>query len=123
MTKTILVIDDDITICEIVKTILEEEGYQVKILPNGDALEKVLGFIYPDLFILDYSMPGKNGAQLAAYLRSRPDTSLKPIIMIAANPHYKRPAKKAGVNLFLNKPFDIYELINGVKNLLWIKFW
>lgn len=118
MRKKILIIDDDITICEIINTLLEEEGYNTAYLLNGDTIEQKIATFEPDLFILDYLMPGKNGAEIAEYLRSHPITKNKPIIMVAANSHYKQHAKKAGVNLFLNKPFDIYELIYGVKTLM-----
>lgn len=118
MQKSVLVIDDDMTIGLIIQTLLEDEGYNVQTLPNANELEKAIEKKLPDLFIIDYLMPGKNGAEVTAHLRKRPDTKDTPIIMVAANQHYKSAARKAGVNVFLNKPFDIYELLHVVEQLI-----
>lgn len=118
MQKDILIIDDDITICEILDTLLKDEGYNTKPLHSGDNLDTTLKTFHPDLIILDYLLPGKNGAELTKHLRRKSSTKNTPIIMIAANSHYKTAAKNSGVNLFLNKPFDIYELMYGVNSLL-----
>lgn len=117
MGKNILLIDDEKVICEVIGVLFTEEGHTVKTLPNADTLEEELRLFTPDIFILDYLMPGKNGAEITRYLRSRPDTKNIPIIMLSANQKYKKQAKKAGVNLFLNKPFDIYELSYVVTKL------
>jgi DNA-binding response OmpR family regulator len=114
MKKNILLIDDDDTICEIIDMLLKAEGYDLKILNHGNNLESSLELFKPDLFIIDYLMPGRNGAEIARYVRSRQDIKNTPIIMIAANQKYKTESMKAGVNIFLNKPFDIYELLQIV---------
>lgn len=116
MAKNILIIDDDSSICEIMDILLTEEGYIVKALPDGNNLEKEIDLFHPHLFIIDYLMPGKNGAEIARCIRMRHDTKNSPIIMVAANQKYRKESIGAGVNVFMNKPFDIYELLSAVKD-------
>ncbi|MBI4226373.1 response regulator [Candidatus Roizmanbacteria bacterium] len=111
----ILLIDDDESIVEVIRMILEEERYKVLSYPNGLSIEEKVREVKPDLVLIDYLLPGKNGAEIVKWLRTNQQTKTIPIIMISTSKIYKKEAEEAGVDEFLEKPFDMYELVNVVK--------
>jgi putative two-component system response regulator len=118
----ILIIDDLKENIELISQILynPEEPYQIITANNGyDAIKKV-NEISPDLIILDVVMPGLNGFEVCKKLKSDHRTRLIPVVMITALGSQKDRIKglEVGVDDFLSKPFNIYELIARVKNLL-----
>ena len=117
MTK-ILVVDDDLDMCQIISDILKEEGYSVNSSNTGeDALIKIKKDHY-DLMVLDYKLNGISGlVVLEKALQIMP--SLK-IIMISAfgDKSIKTRARKLGVGDFLDKPFDLKILTQSVQDSL-----
>lgn len=113
--KTILVVDDEYLIAEILGMALEEAGYNVETASNGaKALEK-MERSGVDLIITDYMMPVKNGEELAKAVRNTPAWAHVPIILMSgAQAHIGReqPQLFAGV---LDKPFNIDSVIALVK--------
>ena len=114
MNKNILLIDDDQSISEVIKIFFEEEGYKVRSYEDGSNMELKIKEVKPDIILLDYMLPGKNGIQIVKSLRKKQFLKELPIIMIAANHIFKSEAKAAGINEFIEKPFDLYELLNTV---------
>lgn len=115
MEKKIFIIDDDPGISETVRIFLEEEGYKTKWYSDGSRIEKILEKEKPDLLVIDYMLPGRNGDEITRAIRGKLNLRNLPIIMIAANQTSKKLAKASGVNEFLDKPFNMYELLNLVK--------
>lgn len=115
MAKKVLVIDDEIAILEVIKIILDCEGYVTETLPNGEKLlEKVKDNI-PDIILLDFSLPGETGDTLARKLKSYSFTRNIPIIMLSAHYAVEELAASCGVNAFLPKPFSINDLIRMIE--------
>ncbi len=116
--RTILVADDDEDHRELVRHILEPLGFIVLAVPDGPSCLALTGDIRPDLFLLDISMPGMSGWELAGKLRDLGHTA--PILMLSANVGETQPA--AGENAVhdgaLPKPFDIRQLLDRVQALL-----
>jgi len=114
----ILVVDDDLDMCQIVSDILKEEGYSVNSSNTGeDALMKIKKNHY-DLIVLDYKLNGISGlVVLEKALQMMP--SLK-IIMISAfgDKLIKARARKLGIGDFLDKPFDLKRFIRAVQDIL-----
>lgn len=111
--KKILVAEDDKDILFILDMILNDAGYQV--VPMSDGAAIVNGYNeWPDLFILDKDMPKIDGLALCKYLRLNEYTKNIPIIMISAYHKLKKKAAQAGVNDFLEKPFEIKALLETV---------
>jgi len=114
----VLVVDDDLDMCQIILDILKEEGYSVNSSNTGeDALIKIKKDHY-DLMVLDYKLNGISGlVVLEKALQIMP--SLK-IIMISAfgNKSIKARARELGACDFLDKPFDIKRLIQAVQDIL-----
>ena len=117
MSTTILVIDDDINICEMLRVYLENEGYEIK--TANDGAEGINSFkIYePDLVLLDIMLPKKDGWQVCREIR---EMSSKPVIMITAKGDVidKVLGLELGADDFVVKPFDMKELSARVKAVL-----
>jgi DNA-binding response OmpR family regulator len=111
--KKIIVAEDDQDILFILDMILNDAGYQVQ--PMSDGASIVSGQKeWPDLFILDKDMPKIDGLAICKYLRLNEHTKNTPIIMISAYHKLKKKAREAGVNDFLEKPFEIKTLLDTV---------
>lgn len=114
--KTILVVDDNEEIREVVRLLLESEGYIVKESPDGaDALNKIDDSI--DLIILDVMLPGKSGFLTCAELRK---ITMAPILFLTAKSQDsdKTMGFQMGGDDYLSKPFSYQELLSRVKALL-----
>jgi len=117
MTK-VLVVDDDLDMCQIISDILKEEGYSVNSSYNGeDALMKIKRNHY-DLIVLDYKLNEISGLMvLEKALQMRP--SLQAMMISAfGDKSIKTRAGELGVGDFLDKPFDIKRLIQAVQDTL-----
>jgi two-component system sensor histidine kinase/response regulator len=113
MNATILVVDDELPIAELVATVLEEEGHRVIRAHDGaTALARIKadGF---DLMITDNMMPFINGTELVGFMHDNPALATPVILMSAVRPI--APPPKA---VFLPKPFDIDDLVAQVRTLL-----
>lgn len=115
----ILVVDDELDICAILKFNLEKAGFEVSTAQSAeDALEK--GMNSYDLLLLDVMMEGMSGFDLAKMLKQKPQTKDIPIIFITA----KDTADDAvngldlGADDYISKPFSIKEVISRVKAVL-----
>ncbi len=116
----ILIVDDSAENIEIIEHILEDLNYDISEAFNGtEALEKI-NKINPDLILLDVVMPGMSGFEVAKHIKSRPDTRLIPIIMVTALDGQQDRLKglNAGVDDFITKPVNIFELRARINNLL-----
>lgn len=113
----ILVIDDDIKICEVIKLYLEKEGFETIIANNGvDGLNKFKNEM-PDLVILDIMLPRKDGYEVCRDIRK---ISNIPIIMLTAKGETfdKVLGLELGADDYIVKPFDPKELIARIKAVL-----
>jgi len=117
MGTRLLVVDDDINICDLLKIYFENEGYEVKTASDG--VEGVAAFKMhdPDLVLLDIMMPKKDGWQVCREIR---ELSSKPVIMITAKGEIfdKVLGLELGADDFVVKPFDMKELSARVKAVL-----
>jgi len=117
----ILVVDDDDTIRELLTRVLERDGYEVECAGDGDEALKKYFETSVDLVITDLIMPGKEGLEtISDFKRSNPKVK---VVAISGggliNPHlYLDLSKRLGADMTFVKPFDIFELRQGVKKLL-----
>ena len=118
--RTIMVVDDSITIRKVTARMLERNGITVLLAKDGiDATNQLLD-TKPDLMLLDIEMPRMDGFELASYIRN--DERLKdlPIIMITSRTgeKHKERAMEIGVNEYLGKPYQEEELLKNINNIL-----
>lgn len=115
--KTILVVEDDIYIGEVlVQAITQETPFLAFLVQSGDeALTAVKG-IKPDLFILDYQLPRINGIELYDELHAISDLKQVPAIMISAQLPVKELKKRSIKGM--NKPLDLDEFLQTIERFL-----
>ena len=113
MRKKILIAEDDKDILFILDMILKDAGFKVESLAEGNSIVGRKSD-WPDLFILDKHMPTIDGIALCKHLKLQEETKDIPIIMISSYHKLKRKAKEAGVDDFLEKPFDIQDLLSTI---------
>ncbi len=115
MDKSIFVIDDDPGILEVLKIILEDKGYAVTTFKDGHNLHQAIVDNLPKLILLDIWMSGFDGRDIAKALRDDPKTKDIPIVMLSAHSNTGEIAESVDVNGFLQKPFDIDQLLKIVE--------
>lgn len=117
MRKTILIVDDDAAICEVLQLMLEDAGYGVDIQPDGqETLQMVEPF--PDLVFLDIWVSGTHGRDICQHLKGQDATRHIPIILLSAHREIQRIANDAGADGFLTKPFQMEEVLSLVAHYL-----
>src|ERR1035437_8493590 len=95
MNKTILLVDDDPAIVESTKLILEYAGYKVKTAYDGYAIKEHINGTVPDLILLDYWLPKKNGSEIIKELRQSNKTRHIPILVISASHNIKEQVERS----------------------------
>ena len=117
--RTILVADDDQDHQALMRALLEPLGFSVLSARDGQTALALVDDGQPDLFILDISMPGMSGWELARALRGLKKTTA-PIVMLSANVGEGVPTGEAGHahDAILAKPFDLNRLLDTLKTLL-----
>ncbi len=121
---SIMVVDDDWMIREIMQAHLENAGYTVYTAHSGENALELAAIHLPDLVILDMRMPGLNGHDVCARLKTASATRNTAVLITTAmdDEESRRRAVEAGADDFLAKPFDAVVMLTRVKSLLRIKF-
>ena len=118
--RTIMVVDDSITIRKVTARILDRN--QLRVVTAKDGLDAVqqLQDVTPDLFLLDIEMPRMDGFEFASHVRADERLHAIPIIMITSRTgdKHRERAEKIGVERYLGKPFQETELIYEINELL-----
>jgi DNA-binding response OmpR family regulator len=114
----ILHVEDDETVAEMAKEMLETQSWHVETCADGNAaLEKISGDTPYDLLLVDYDLPGLNGIELVQRARQLGHRSRTPIIVLSATP-VQAAALKAGADAFLQKPQGVSSLVEEISRLL-----
>ena len=118
--RTIMIVDDNLDIVTIVKTILEGKGYNVMCAYSGAELFTRIEGQKPDLIILDIMMPQMDGLEVLTRLKETSDTSTIPVILLTAKVQYEDVlgGYKLGADYYITKPFTSTQLLNGINLLL-----
>ncbi len=115
--KKILVVDDDESILELVRCVLEGEGYKVQTSLNGACFQQMQSEL-PDLILLDVLLSGEDGRAICRQLKSREQTRHIPVILFSAHFSARDITAMSGADAFLPKPFHLGELLALVKRYL-----
>ena len=114
----ILVVDDDPAILDLIAQLLIEEGYPVLAASNGRAALDLAREQLPKLILLDLMMPEMNGWQVVGELKAAAQTRWIPVILLSARRDLATVAVDLEVAAFIEKPFDIDELLASVRRIL-----
>ncbi len=115
--KTILVVDDEASIRELLRQELESEGYRVREAEDGRAALAEVKREKPDLIVLDVMMPELSGFDVAAVLRNDPETFNIPIVILSIIQDQQR-GYRLGVDRYFTKPMDTKALLHEIGALL-----
>lgn len=103
----ILVVDDEKDVVELLKFLLEKDGYNVATAFNGREALEAAGQVAPDLILLDVMMPEMDGYTVQTRLLDNPATRSIPIIILTAKGQLRDVfAMSANVKAYIEKPFD-----------------
>ena len=117
---TILIVEDEADLSELMRYNLEAEGFRVVAAESGDeAVERIRDGV-PDLILLDWMLPGLSGIELMRRWRSRDETARVPVIMVTARGEEEERIRglATGADDYMVKPFSMPELIARIQALL-----
>jgi CheY-like chemotaxis protein len=115
--KTVLIVDDEYAILEVLKDVLEQEGYRVLRAPNGRKGLESVSSQHPDLILLDVMMPIVDGREMFRQLRANPDYERIPVIVMSGASAPLASEEFANATI-LKKPFRLPALLALIENIL-----
>jgi CheY-like chemotaxis protein len=114
MLKKILVIEDDPAIMDLISFVLEEAGFQIVRATKGGSLRQAQE-LQPVLILMDNQLTDGFGYHFCRAFKSNPLTARFPVVLLSGNGDLERLALENGADAFLEKPFEVLELI-GLAN-------
>jgi CheY-like chemotaxis protein len=114
---TILIVDDEYGIAELLEAVLIDEGHRVLTASNGKHGLSVLKTEKPDIVFLDYMMPVMDGATMLSHMTQEPALRTIPVVLMSSIPEATVAERCRGYALFLRKPFNVFHVIDVVKTL------
>lgn len=120
MSATILVVEDELGIQEVLKFNLGQHGHDVVVAPDAEDALNLLRGALPDLILLDWMLPGMSGIDLARRIRSDARLKTIPIIMLTARAEERDKIQglDTGADDYITKPFSLAEFRSRVKAAL-----
>ena len=120
ISKSILLVDDDQEIRELLQTYLSRAGFQVRGVPDGAGFRQAMNEAPCDLVILDVMLPDEDGFSLCRWIRQHPRQAQVPIIMLTASSDEadRVIGLELGADDYIGKPFSPRELQARIKALL-----
>lgn len=120
MKKKLLLADDSITIQKVIAITFSSDDYALTVVDNGDAALDKARSERPDLIMADVFMPGKNGYEVCAAVKSDPTLQGVPVLLLTGTfePFDEAKAREAGADKWIAKPFESQSLIDCVEKLL-----
>lgn len=120
---TILIVDDELAVTDILRAVLQGEGYGVVTAKNGQEGLLKLAEERPDLVLCDIMMPLMEGLEMCHLLQLNPSYNAIPVVLMsAAHEQFKGGAARLDLSCdyaaFLAKPFDLDDLLNTVAGLV-----
>ncbi len=113
--QTVLVVDDEPAIRELLRDLLDDEGYHVLAAMDGTAALLAARHHPPDLVLADLMMPGLDGRALAERLHADPQTAHVPVVLMSAAYH---PQPEDRFALVIHKPFDLDAVLQTIHSYL-----
>ena len=117
MAKTVLIVEDDRNIADLLRLYLEKEGYTVVIAPDGMRGVEQFRTVHPSLVLLDVMLPGLDGWGVCRAIRAESQT---PIIILTAKSETEDKVNglKQGADDYITKPFEMKEVLARIEAVL-----
>jgi two-component system, OmpR family, alkaline phosphatase synthesis response regulator PhoP len=118
--KTILVVDDEQDLLDLIEYNLKKEGYNVLLAENGEQGLKLAKELHPDLVLLDIMMPVMDGLEVCEKMRMNAETKYIPVIFLTARSDEKTEVSglDKGADDFITKPISTTKLLSRIKAVL-----
>ena len=117
--QSILIVDDDISLCNILSEQLNEVGYDTCYITNGENVAKFLNDNQTDLLLLDLNVPGKDGFDIQRDINNQSRFKTKVIVLTAfSDERSVIKSARLGASDFFCKRYDFEELLDSVKKVL-----
>lgn len=118
--ETILIVDDEADLLDLIEYNLEKEGYNVIKAENGQDGIKLARKFNPDLIILDIMMPKMTGIEVCKVLKEDPVLKIRPVIFLTARGDEKTEIEglEMGADDFLSKPISTSKLVSRIRTVL-----
>ena len=120
MSKTILLVDDEPDVVDLIKNRLEANQYTVMTAQDGhEALEKIYAH-KPDLIVLDIMMPGISGYDVCERIKHDPDVCHIPVFILTAKIRYKdkKEGEHCGADAYITKPYSSDLLLDQIRRTI-----
>lgn len=116
--KTILIVDDEVDITEMLKQAFEQKKWEVSVANSVEEALKIHKEINPQVVLSDIRMPGAGGIGIATAIRNMRSNKALVFLMTGFADLSHQPLKTLGVQKIFQKPFDIIQLIAEIENSL-----
>ena len=116
--KRILVADDDPTVRQVLRLMLELEGYEVSVARDGYETLFILPRARPHVVLLDLAMPGASGLEVCRRIKETHEPPSVIVVSAGGSPGEEAGAMSAGADAYLHKPFAPPELLERLADLL-----
>lgn len=121
-TVSILVVEDDLAVAELLRTLLNRiSGWGATVVHDAAAAREVFAHIRVEALVLDVNLPGISGLELLELLERHPSWTNPPVVLTSANsedPAIARALERHPNVQFIPKPFDVDELVNAIGDAL-----
>src|SRR5258705_9377190 len=120
MSKKLLLADDSVTIQRVIEMTFSGEDVQVLAVSDGEEAIARIAAEKPDIVLADIGMPKRNGYEVSAFVKGRPELAHIPVLLLAGafEPVDEAKAKEAGCDGVLVKPFEPQHVIARVRELI-----
>jgi len=118
--KRILIVDDDLDLCHILQTVLDQQGYDTVLAVNGKEAVDLATSQLPDLILMDIMLPVMDGLQATRLIRENSNTHSTPILAMTARVSVedKQNCFRSGCDDFIAKPFTVKEMTSCIEKML-----
>ena len=120
MSIKVLLVEDEEALQGLLEYNLQKEGFEVVIEGDGGQAELAVAEHSPDIILLDWMLPNKNGIDICRALQSQPESKAIPIIMLTARAEEEDKLKGLGYGAddYITKPFSVSEVVARIKAVL-----
>lgn len=114
----LLIVDDSVALLEVMKNILERNGYVVKTLSRAPDIFKEINEFQPDLIILDIFLAGEDGREVCKEIKKNVETKDICVLVFSASPKTLENYDSYSADDYIEKPFDITTLVEKIESIL-----
>jgi len=116
--QRVLIFDDDTDILELCTIILTSKGFEVIVKATCENVVQTVVQIRPDVILMDNWLPDIGGVEATQRLKESEKTGNIPVIFFSANNQTEAFSQKAGADYYIQKPFDINDLVETISTAL-----